>query len=76
MATYTIYCNLQELQNIGSDDDYLFHNYGWKHHPAWQHVMMLAFSDDDYHGDACTEAYGVFYELWKLHLPSLTRDWN
>lgn len=54
---------------------YLFHNYGWKHHPAFTNIMVLEFppEDDDSH---ITEAMGVYHELWKLRLdlPSLKRS--
>lgn len=73
---FEIYCNLQELQNIPEDSNYLFHNYGWKHHPAFTNIMVLEFppEDDDSH---ITEAMGVYHELWKLRLdlPSLKRSW-
>lgn len=72
-TTMQIYCNLQELQHLPPSDDYLFHNYPWKHHPAFQNIMMLEFPEDAEN----TEIYSVYRELWKLrnHLPSLKRNW-
>jgi len=76
MATRNIYCNLQELQHLPDTDDYLYHNYGWKHHPAWQHIMVLSFNADN--ADDAQEAMAVYHELWHFRhdLPSLIRDWN
>ena len=74
-AQFEIYCNLQELQHLPESDSYLFYNYGWKHHPAFQHVMVLQFPDTD--DNYITEAMGVYHELWKFRfdLPSLKRSW-
>lgn len=69
---FNIYANKQELQNLPEDSEYLFCNFQWKHHPAYQHCMELSFSDEDQ-----DEAIATYHELWKvrLHLPSLQRNW-
>lgn len=70
--SFSLYCSLQELQNMPEDSNYLFHNYPWKHHPSYDHCMELQFSDDAY-----TEAAAIYHELWHIRfdLPSLKRSW-
>ena len=73
---FEIYCNLQELQNLPEMENYLFHNYGWKHHPAFTNIMVLEFPQDN-EDNHITEAMAVYHELWKMRfdLPSLKRSW-
>lgn len=65
---WVVWANLQELQNLPEEDSYLFHNYPWKKHPAFENVME--YSEEEY-----TEAAALYHELWKLHLLSLKRNW-
>lgn len=69
---FAIYCNLQELQHLPESEQYLFTNFSWKPHPAYNHCMEIQFSDEDQ-----LDARGLYHELWKnrFHLPSLNRNW-
>lgn len=68
---WIIYVNKQELESLPESDCYLYHNYLWKKHPAFEHVLECVFKAEEYNNAA-----EVYHELRKLHLPSLTKNWS
>ncbi len=70
--TFALYANKQELQHLPEDAAYLFGNFPWKNHPAYDHCMVLEFAESDF-----TEAAAIYHELWHYRhdLPSLKRSW-
>ena len=69
-ATYKMWANLQELQNLPTPDDYLFCNYPWKKHPAFENIMELEIEDFQ-------EAMAIAHEFWhvRFDVPSFKKSW-
>jgi hypothetical protein len=69
-STFRIWANKQELENLPKTDSYLFFNYKWKKHPAFQNTME--FESTEYQ-----EAAALYHELWRsrIVLPSLVKSW-
>jgi hypothetical protein len=70
-STFRIWVNKQELENLPETESYLFHNYEWKKHPAFQNTME--FESTEYQ-----ETAAIYHELWhhRFDLPSLVKSWS
>ena len=70
-STYRMWANLQELQNLPESDAYLFHNYPWKKHPAFENIMEL--EEENFQ-----EAMAIAHEFWhvRFDIPSFKKSWS